>query len=182
MNQKNNKEVTIWRHVVIVKYHHWVLPNIWRLGWVRDTRFGTNLSNEMLLNAAKCQGYSFYRFWVIRENQQMEGGRGKITPPTKIRANEMLRFRKLKKISRKHIKWSENTFLLQAFCSDLRRNFAIFPCFIRVDYNIKQTAAIYHDSVETDTTFKGIVEIRKADNFLIFQRKLNSKVCLAYDK
>ena len=28
----------------------WVLPNIWRLGQVRDTKFGTNVSNEMLLN------------------------------------------------------------------------------------------------------------------------------------
>ena len=44
----------------------WVLPNIWRLGLVRDTIFGTNVSNEMLLNTAKCQGYSFYRFWVIK--------------------------------------------------------------------------------------------------------------------
>ena len=44
----------------------WVLPNIWRLGWIRDTKFGTNISNEMLLNAAKCQGYSLYRFWVIK--------------------------------------------------------------------------------------------------------------------
>ena len=25
-----------------------------------DTKFGTNVSNRMLLNAAKCQGYSFY--------------------------------------------------------------------------------------------------------------------------
>ena len=37
----------------------WVLPNIWRLGWVRDTKAGKNVSNKMLLNAAKCQGYSF---------------------------------------------------------------------------------------------------------------------------
>ena len=44
----------------------WVLPNIWRLGWVRDTKFGTNISNEMLVNVAECQGYSFYRFWVIK--------------------------------------------------------------------------------------------------------------------
>ena len=36
----------------------WVLPNIWRLGRVRYTKFGRNVSNEMLLNAAKCQGYS----------------------------------------------------------------------------------------------------------------------------
>ena len=44
----------------------WVLPNIWRLGRIKNTKFDTNVSNEMLLNAAKYQGYSFYRFWVIR--------------------------------------------------------------------------------------------------------------------
>ena len=43
----------------------WVLLNIWRLGRVRNIKFGTNVSNKMLLNAAKYQGYSFYRFWVI---------------------------------------------------------------------------------------------------------------------
>ena len=42
----------------------WDLPNIWRLGWVRDTKFGTDFPNEMLVNAAKCQGYNFYHFWV----------------------------------------------------------------------------------------------------------------------
>ena len=31
----------------------------------------------MLLNAAKCQGYSFYLFWVIRGKPTG----GKITPP-----------------------------------------------------------------------------------------------------
>ena len=31
-----------------------------------DTKFGTNVSNRMLLNAAKFQGYFFYRFWVIK--------------------------------------------------------------------------------------------------------------------
>ena len=40
-----------------------------RLGRVRDTKFGTNISNKMLLNAAKCQGFKFYRFWVIEENR-----------------------------------------------------------------------------------------------------------------
>ena len=44
----------------------WGLPNIWRLGRVMDTKFGTNVSNRMLLNAAKFQGYSFYRFRVIK--------------------------------------------------------------------------------------------------------------------
>ena len=30
------------------------------MGRVKDTKFGTNVSNKMLLSAAKCQGYSFY--------------------------------------------------------------------------------------------------------------------------
>ena len=55
----------------------WVLPNIWRLGRVMDTKFGTNVSNKMLLNAAKCQGYSFYHFWVIKGKPiGRAGGRG----------------------------------------------------------------------------------------------------------
>ena len=41
----------------------WVLPNIWRLGRVSDTKFDTNVSNIKLLNTAKCQGCSIYRFW-----------------------------------------------------------------------------------------------------------------------
>ena len=44
----------------------WVLPIIWRLGPVRNTKFGTGVSNETLLNVVKCQSYSFYRFWVIK--------------------------------------------------------------------------------------------------------------------
>ena len=44
----------------------WVLSNIWRLWWVRNTKYGTNVSNKMLLDAARCQGYGFYCFWVIK--------------------------------------------------------------------------------------------------------------------
>ena len=32
--------------------------------WVRDAKYGTNVSNKMLLNAAKV--YSYVRFWVIK--------------------------------------------------------------------------------------------------------------------
>ena len=45
-------------------------------GSVRDI-FGTNVYNKMFLNTAKCQGYrfyNFYRFWVIKGNQQPKGG------------------------------------------------------------------------------------------------------------
>ena len=62
----------------------WVSPIIWRLGRVRNTKLGTNASNKMLLNAAKCQGYGFYRFWVIKgkptKGAMRDWGRGgKIT-------------------------------------------------------------------------------------------------------
>ena len=43
----------------------WVLPNIWRLGRIRDTKFGANMFNEMLLNATKYPGYNFCLFRVI---------------------------------------------------------------------------------------------------------------------
>ena len=59
------------------KYPVWVLPNIWRLGQVMDTKFGTNVSNKILLNAAKFQGYSF---WVIKGKPTWGRG-GKITLP-----------------------------------------------------------------------------------------------------
>ena len=39
----------------------WVLPNILRLGGVKDTKFDANVSIEMLLNTVKCRGYNFYR-------------------------------------------------------------------------------------------------------------------------
>ena len=44
----------------------WVLSNIWRLERIRDNKFGVNVPNETLLNTAKCQIYSFCRFWVIK--------------------------------------------------------------------------------------------------------------------
>ena len=122
-NVKNNNEVTIFRHDVIVKFFWrcfvslanfsywskfhaniitgsgimtiffykgltrnteientpvWVLPNIWRQGQVMYVKFGTNISNRMLLNAAKYQGCSFYRFWFIKGKPT--GGR-KLPPP-----------------------------------------------------------------------------------------------------
>ena len=53
----------------------WVFPNIWRLGrW--DTKFYMNVSNKMLLNAAKCQDYCFYHFWIVKGKPTG----GKITP------------------------------------------------------------------------------------------------------
>ena len=66
----------------------WVLPNIVRLGQVRDTKFGTNVFNKMLLNAEKSQGYSFYRFWVIKGKPTGVGTGGIIIPPNQISVNK----------------------------------------------------------------------------------------------
>ena len=57
----------------------WVLPNILRLGKVRDTKFGTNVSNKTLLYIAKCQCYRFYCFEVIKE--KTTGKKVKLMPP-----------------------------------------------------------------------------------------------------
>ena len=63
----------------------WVLPNIWRLGRVRNIKFGTNFSNKLSLNAAKWQGYSLYRFWVIEGKLTGGGGRVKLPTPPPLR-------------------------------------------------------------------------------------------------
>ena len=65
-------------------YPSWVFPNIWTQGQVRDTRFGMNFSNKILLNAAKWQGYSFYRFWIIKGKPTKEV---KLPIPTQIKVN-----------------------------------------------------------------------------------------------
>ena len=56
----------------------WISLNIWRLGRVKNTKSTTNASNEMLLNATKCQSYSFYLFRVIKG--KLTGG-VKLPPP-----------------------------------------------------------------------------------------------------
>ena len=61
----------------------WVFTNILRLWRVRDTIVGTNISNKKLMNAEKCQGYSFHSFWVIKGKPAGEkgwGGVGKTNP------------------------------------------------------------------------------------------------------
>ena len=39
-----------------------VLSNMWRQGQVRDTKFDMDVSNKILLNAAKCQGHQLRPF------------------------------------------------------------------------------------------------------------------------
>ena len=52
----------------------WVLANMLRQGQVMDAKLNMDFSNEMLLNTAKCQGYSFYRFRVIKGKPSLEEG------------------------------------------------------------------------------------------------------------
>ena len=69
--------------------HVWVLRNIWRLGGVRDTTFGKNTSDKMLLNAGKLQGTSFYRFRVIKGKPTRWGGGGRDNySPLRLGSNE----------------------------------------------------------------------------------------------
>ena len=75
----------------------WVLHNIWRLRQLKDTKFDTNVSNEMLLNSASqlLLSYSvihlsfylsFYCFSVIKGKPR--GGRVKLPlpPPPRLRS------------------------------------------------------------------------------------------------
>ena len=73
----------------------WVLPNIWRLSWVRDTNIGTDVSNEMLLNATKCQSCSFYCLWVIKRKSTVGV---KLPPPFPTPTQTRVKFNKLKTI------------------------------------------------------------------------------------
>ena len=99
-NWKNGNVVTIFRHDFIVKFF-WccfvsfakikfksflsfmsvpsLVSSLW-LGPVRNIKFGMSVSNKMLLNAAKCQGYSFYCFWVIK-GKPTGGGDSPLPPP-----------------------------------------------------------------------------------------------------
>ena len=61
----------------------WVLHNIQSLGQVRDTKFDANISNKIFLIAAIYQGYSFYRFWVIKGKLAGEGG-DYLPPPPRL--------------------------------------------------------------------------------------------------
>ena len=54
----------------------WVLPNIYRIGHVKDTKSGIDVFDKMLLNAAKCEGYTIFE--LLKGNQQ--GVYGKNTP------------------------------------------------------------------------------------------------------
>ena len=69
----------------------WVFPNIWKLAQIRNTKLGANVPNKILLNAAKYEGYRFYRLLLLRENQQAVGGGGGgwLLPSSEIGVNKI---------------------------------------------------------------------------------------------
>ena len=77
----------------------WILPNIWRLGWVRDTKSGTDVSKEMLLNAENRGVTTSTVPELLREKQQEGGGRVKL-PPSSLRLGLTIRnwFRHLRDV------------------------------------------------------------------------------------
>ena len=101
INLKNDNDVTIFQHDIFVKFfwdcffflsslvtefvfvRDWPeirkLSNKWRLERVRNTKYGTKVSNKMLLNSAKCQIAAFTVSKLLMENQQ--GGEGGNCPP-----------------------------------------------------------------------------------------------------
>ena len=48
----------------------WVLPNIWSLGRVKDTKFGANMPNEMYWKSQYVKVTAFTVSELLRENQQ----------------------------------------------------------------------------------------------------------------
>ena len=48
----------------------WVLPNIWSLGRVKDTKFGANMPNEMYWKTQYAKVSAFTVSELLRENQQ----------------------------------------------------------------------------------------------------------------
>ena len=66
----------------------WILPDIG--DWEEFENQIWHVYNKMLLNAAKYQGYSFYRFWVLK-GEPKGGGGTKLPPfPTQIRVKNQL--------------------------------------------------------------------------------------------
>ena len=56
--------------------------------------FGRHVSNEKLLNAAKCQDYSFYRSELLREDQQaVRKMLLASSPPTQIRFTKSITYK-----------------------------------------------------------------------------------------
>lgn len=65
------------RNMGTVNIPVWILSNTWRLSQVNDAKFDMNISNEKLLEAAKCHIHRSDHFWV---NKWKPTGSSKNTP------------------------------------------------------------------------------------------------------
>ena len=76
-------DVTWSRNLEIENTPFWVL----RLGRVRNTSFGTDVSNKMLLNTSKFYAYSFYHSCVIKVKTTWGGEVTLARPPSAAQIN-----------------------------------------------------------------------------------------------
>ena len=111
-----------------------VFPNMWRLGRVRGTKFGMDVSNKMLPNAAaECQSYSFYHFWGI----EGKATGGKITPPPPHLSPI------LPKLGLRFVFFSENNLLLFV------NNRYIPPIYLQYTYSrLKNTYFVFSSTIK----------------------------------
>ena len=113
----------------------WVLPDISRLGHVKDIKLSMTVSNKTLLKDAKWQGYSFYFFCVIKRKPTG----GVKLPLIQIRVNSENIIDQQEVIeTMKHYHCTRNhTFFFQMFWKDdLSKKIALeydLSCIIRKD-------------------------------------------------
>ena len=91
-----------------------ILPKTCRLGRDRDTKFGTNVSDKMLLILQNARVTAFTVSELLKENQQSGG---KITSPTS-RLGLMRKILALKQ----YVIWSENLNVVKNIKSDYTKN------------------------------------------------------------
>ena len=72
----------------------WVLPNNWRLGQIKNTKFGINFLMKCYWMLQNVRGYNFYRFWVTKVKptgraKERGAGLGKYPPLIQIKVNSL---------------------------------------------------------------------------------------------
>ena len=80
----------------------WFLPNIWRLGKVMDTKFGTNIPNKILRNAAKFRITALTAFELLREKTFIRIKKFELDRPLPKKTKKSIR------INERLIRWTNN--------------------------------------------------------------------------
>ena len=80
----------------------WFLPNIWRLGKVMDTKFGTNIPNKILRNAAKFRITALTASELLREKTFIRIKKFELDRPLPKKIKKSMR------INERLIRWTNN--------------------------------------------------------------------------